>query len=340
MIIKECNTKEVIKDFLKLGGGKEAKQLLTGKHILSKDFKVMGFVAYTGDGYALARCIVTTYENDKNAYIGLFQSVDRIKVCKELLNKAEEYAKKCGKTKLIGPVDASFWIKYRFKTTSDREFKENYTGEPYNKEYYSKLWEECGFKVSEIYTSNFYRQVKEDDKSEKCELRIRQMKEKGYKFRNSSFMNFNNDLKDIYYLMTKTYSNFPCYKQITFEQFKKMYGYLRYVLNYSMTWLVTKEDKIVAFFICVPNYEKVEGVRNFIKIRKNPKEYVMLYMGVEQEHLGLGSALAGLAKEELYKNGCTSIGALIHGSKPTGNYYKDLIVGKTEYVLLEKEIDA
>lgn len=341
MFVRECNTKEEINDFLKLGYSKEIKQLIYDKHILSKGFKIKGFVAYSSDGSILGRCAVTTYSGDGNAYIGMFECVDRTKVCKELLSKAEDYAKICGKTKLVGPVDASFWIKYRFKTTSEnRDYTNTYTGEPYNKEYYTKLWEDCGFKVSERYTSNMYRQVVESDKSEKSELRLRQMKEKGYKFRNCSFKTFNKDLKNVYELMINLYSTFPTFKHIEYKEFKKLFWYLRYVLNYSMTWIVEKDNKAVAFFICVPNYENIKGLGDFFKVRKNPKEYVMLYMGVEKSHLGLGSALACLTKEELYKNGCKSIGALIHGSKPTGNYYKNLIVGKTEYVLFEKEINT
>ena len=44
-----------------------------------------------------------------------------------------EYAKEHKFRKIIGPVDASFWLKYRLKIN---KFERPYTGEPYNKDYY------------------------------------------------------------------------------------------------------------------------------------------------------------------------------------------------------------
>ena len=41
----------------------------------------------------------------------------------------------------------------------------------------------------------------------------------------------------------------------------------------------------------------------------------MLYMGVDEKNLGLGSALVEIIKDELQTKNCTSIGALIHSGK-------------------------
>lgn len=354
--VLECTTKKEVKDFLNFPKTiykneynpqdyKAEKQLIEGKHPLSKNFKFRAFIAYTMSGEVVSRCSVTTYKNDSSAYIGFFETVDDLGICKEFLEYIERVCKALGKNQMIGPVDASFWIRYRFKYTSDKQFNYSYTGEPYNKEKYTQMWLDSGFEIYNTYSSNFYRKVNENDSSEKCKLRIRQMTEKGYIIQNSSYKRFDKDIEEIYRMITELYSKFPVYKDISIEQFKELFGYLKYILNYSMVKLVYKNDKAVAFFICVPNYIKVFK-ENFLiikllkllKLRCRPEEYVMLYMGVEGKHLGLGGALAEVTKQELTKNGCTSIGALIQEGKPTNIYYKDLIEGKTTYVILKKDI--
>lgn len=342
--------KRIYEDTFSPQDRKLEEKLLKGKHVLSHRFTVIPVLMYQtaySNYIPLSRCIITLYENDDNAYIGLFDSVDNYYIYKKFLSEVEKKCKKLGKKKIIGPVDASFWINYRFKYRSDNKFTDSYSGEPYNKIRYTQMWLDAGFDISETYISNMYRQIQEGDKSAKCELRIRQMKDRGYKFRNCSYKTFDKDLKIVYKLMINLYSTFPTFKHIEWIEFKQLFSYLKYILNYSMTWIVEKDSEAVAFFICVPNYHKmnlettlISKLITFLKLRKKPEEYVMLYMGVDKKALGLGSALAGLTKEELYKNGCTSIGALVHGSKPTGNYYKDLIVGKTEYVLLEKILET
>lgn len=357
--IIECKTHKERKDFLdfpkKIYNNeycpqdyKTEKQLLDGNHPLSSDFKIIPMLAYQvayDTNEVLARCIITLYENDDNAYIGLYESIDNTYVYTKFLHTVENKCRELGKKTMVGPVDASFWIKYRFKIDSDRPFKSTYTGEPYNKQSYLRMWKEVGFEIDNIYNSNLYREVTEKDSSEKCKLRVRQMEAKGYKIENSSFREFDKDIRDIHRLITKLYSKFPIYKDISFEQFKKMFGYLKYVLNYNMIWVVKKDNEIVAFFICVPNYSELDKEKStfkriikMLKIRKHPKEYVMLYMGVDNKHLGLGSALAEKTKEELNKCKATSIGALIQEGKTTNIYYKNLIVGKTTYVTLRKSI--
>ena len=75
-----------------------------------------------------------------------------------------------------------------------------------------------------------------------------------------------------------------------------------------------------------------------ISIKKNPKNYVMLYMGILPEHKGLGSALCNSILEELKEKNIPSIGALAHDGKKTQNYASDCIEDRYEYVLLKKKL--
>jgi len=346
---------KIIKDFIQLPSQlykSECPQdrntelnILNNKHVLSDTFEIMPFVAYKIDKnkeIVVARCIVTLYKEDEIGYIGFFECIDSRYVCSKLFEKVEDYIRSKNKTKIVGPVDSSFWIKYRFKHKSTLIFSETYTGEPYNKIYYTDLWRECGYNISDTYESNFYRLIEKDDMSEKLSNRLNMLNNKGYKIVKLKRRNFNKDIIKIYKLIKETYKNFPIYKDITQEQFVKLFKNLKYILNFSMVKLVYKDGNAVGFIINIPNYNTCNinniNILKLLKIRLKPKEYIIMYIGVKREHLGIGSALAEDTKRELYNKKCTSIGALVHKGKASGGYYKELIEHRTEYVILTKEI--
>ena len=117
------------------------------------------------------------------------------------------------------------------------------------------------------------------------------------------------------------------------------------ILNEKMLKFAYYENKMVGFYISLPNYHNyVYHLNNPInllkifKLRKYPKDYVMLYMGVDQNHKGLGKAIVESIMQELKKSGLPSIGALARDGKVTQKYVSDLIEEQYEYVLLERKI--
>ena len=75
-----------------------------------------------------------------------------------------------------------------------------------------------------------------------------------------------------------------------------------------------------------------------LSLKKKPKRYVMLYMGVEPAHQGLGKAIVYAIMKELMTSGLPSIGALARDGKITQKYAFDDVTDVYEYVLLEREI--
>lgn len=316
------------------------RQLLEGTHVLSTDFEVIPFVVVDENGAAVCRCLLTLYPDDETAYMGFFESFDCIEACRVMFLNAEKTAGLYRKKRIAGPVNASIWLGYRFKIN---RFEEVYTGEPYNKDYYARLWEECGYSVCDRYFSNGFGKIRREDRREKFVKRLELFTEKGYAFKTLKQKPFEEALKEIYDLMIELYSGFPCYRYITYKQFKELFGKLKFAVKPEMVKLVYRKQELAAFFICVPNYGNLTAgtisMRKLVKIlqvRRKPKEYVLLYMGVRPDCLGLGSALSELVREELSKNQCSSIGALIHEGKITGAYYRELAVSRYEYVLLDK----
>lgn len=321
---------------------KTEEALLKGTHPLSENFRVYPFLALDENGFAAARCLLTIYPKDDRGYVGFFESENCPEAAKLVLDAAAEKARSLGCGRLAGPYNASFWIGYRFKTSS---FQRYFTGEPNNKAYYPRLWEFCGFHVTDHYFSNQMRVPTEADVSRKAAQRLERFRKDGYDFRTITPKTFDWCLADIYRLLTALYSTFPGYQPITEQQFVSLFGSLKYVLDHEMVKLVYKDHQLAAFVICVPNYGAlVEGkirlrdLGKILRIRKAPREYVIPYMGVSPEHAGLGNALSELLRQDLQKRGTTSFSALIHDGKVTGGFYKVLKTGQTDYVLMERPI--
>ena len=322
---------------------KGERAILQGTHPLSSEFTVRAYLAVDDAGTSpKGRCVLTYYDDDPAAYVGFFECVEDLDVCRALLTAAEEQARADGKEKLTGPLDASFWIGYRFKTEN---FDEHFTGEPDNLPYYPAFWEACGFEVAERYYSNYLRSPTPDDPSEKWEKRLKKALERGYEIRTLERRTFDETLRDIYRMLVRLYAKFPAFKLITEEQFVALFGSLKYVVDYDCVLLGYKDGALAGFFVCIPNYgTMVDGdislrdLPAILRIRRDCKEYVILYIGVDRKHLGLGGAFAQTIREIGQNKGAGSIAALIHEGNSSGVFFRELTTHTARYVLLEKAL--
>lgn len=323
---------------------KTEKQILNGTHVISTDIEVFPYIMIDETNGVVCRCLMTYYKNDPVAYIGFFESFNDSNAVKTMLLFIERKAKKDGKEKLLGPIDCSIYINYRFKI--DR-FDKTYTSEPYNKKYYKELWEKAGFEICDKYVSNQLRKVEREDIDERLKRICDRYRERGYDFISPNTELFQDYLEDVYELMMKMYSGFSGFKKLTKEQFIDMYMPLQKVMDFDMVRLVYNQDlKLCAFCICLPNYGDLtrgkitlRKVMKIKKIKKNPTEYIVLYLAADTGSVGLGGALIHDVRNILYRKGCTSIGALIKEGNVTGKMYEDLYTDKFNYVLLEKNLN-
>ncbi len=317
------------------------KSLLLGKHPLSHDFKLSKFLIYDEDD-VVGRFIITEYPDDKKVcYIGFFECIDDDEVSRFLFDKASSFAKKNGYKKLVGPVDASFWIKYRLKIN---KFERPYTGEPYNLEYYYKLFTKNKFKVCDHYTSQVYERVDETYSNVKFTEHYEEFKKLGYEIIKPEMSDFTKCMEELYDMITVLYSDFPVFKMLKKKDFLELYKSYEKIINMDMVRMAYFKGKPVGFYISIPNYNNIVYHLNLInilkvlKLRKKPKGYVMLYMGVDSNHHGLGKALVYSIVEELKKSNLPSIGALAHDGKINQNYASEVINSRYEYVLLERKL--
>ena len=320
----------------------QMKSLLEKTHPLSKYFDLDAYLIIK-DEETVGRFAITTYEDDPIAYLGFFECVDDKEISKFLFEEAEKIARGKKKTKIVGPVDASFWLKYRLKINNFDMAP--YTGEPYNKDYYLSLFENSGYKICEHYTSSAFRSVGEDYVNEKFETRYKEFLAQGYRIESPKTEEYEKAVEEVYTLITELYSDFPIYKHLSKEDFCEMFKSYKTIMNMSMTKMAYYNDKAVGFYISLPDYGNrvyhagLLDIPGILKTRKHPDKYVMLYMGVDQKHRGLGKALVYSIMKELMQNGLPSIGALARDGKVTQTYAEEDKTSIYEYVLLEYPLD-
>ena len=316
--------------------------LLKGMHPLSKYFNLDAYLVLK-DEETVARFAITTYPEDTTAYLGFFECIDDKEVSVFLFEEARRIAKEKKCKVIIGPVDASFWLKYRLKI--NKFDLPPYTGEPYNKDYYLELFKNSGYEVCEHYTSSAFRSVGEDYVNEKFENRYKEFLAQGYTIESPKSSDYEKAVDEVYTLITDLYSDFPIYKNLSREDFCEMFKSYKTIMNMSMTKMAYYEGKAVGFYISLPDYGNrvyhagLLDIPGILKTRKQPDRYVMLYMGVDQKHRGLGKALVYAIMKELMQSGLPSIGALARDGKVTQEYASEDKTDIYEYVLLEQPLD-
>lgn len=351
-LIRFDKEKKYIRDFVgiakKLYSAKDnmedpdsMKKFLTGTHALFKYFTLDKFLVYD-KGRPVGRFAITTYPDDDTAYFGFYECVDDDSAAKFLFDSAVAFCREKEYAKIVGPVDGSFWQKYRLKINLfDRQ---PYTGEPYNKPYYFRQFTDNGFTVSAHYTSNLFHPIDESYRNEKFEQRFQQFLDNGYRIESPTEENYDAIMGDVYDMIMELYSDFPIFKALSREDFMEIYGSFRMIMNMSMTKIAFYQDKAVGFYISIPDYANrvyhvsLLSLPMLLKIKKSPERYVMLYMGVRPEHRGLGKALVYSIMKELAQNRLPSIGALVRDGKPNQTYLPDDVTDIYEYVLLERTI--
>lgn len=317
------------------------RELLMGKHCLNKYFKQYKFLMLKGEN-TIGRCILTIYPEDKIGYIGFFECIEDIQAGKAMLEYIHNIAKTLKLSSIQGPIDSSFWIKYRLKM--DMFDGSPYTSEPYNKAYYKEIFFEAGYNICQEYISNKYAKGSIFDKQfDKYREKWKQVKEQ-YKIVTPNKSNFEIYLQDIYTLITNLYSNFPIYKNISKEDFIQMYKEYNKIADFNLVKIVYFEEQPVGFMLGLPDYSNLLynlNTKNKMKIffkKIRTKRYVSLYIGVERKHIQLSRYFIYETIRFLWFKNSTIVNALISSQKPNTNYAAQKIIGKNRYCLFEKKV--
>ena len=288
------------------------------------------------------RFAITIYPNDNIAYLGFFECVDDSKVAKSLFEYCEKKAKEWGYSKIIGPVDASFWIRYRMKL--DHFDEQPYVGEPYNKDYYKRLFEENGLELKEIYTSTMYDKIPDNYHDRLLDGLHKRCMEKGYEIKSIKKSDYDKCIAEICDLMIELYKGFPIFRTIERQDFIEYFDRYRHILDYRFVKMAYFNGKAIGFFVGIPDYHNhlynitPGNLVRALRDRLSKKRYALTYLGCLNDYKGLGFAITKEMIDELHKTGSYSIGAFSHNGRVGKAFATDLILDTYTYGLFVKPV--
>lgn len=242
--------------------------------------------------------------------IGFFEAENNIEAVKFLFNEIKKYAINKGYNYLIGPINGSTWKKYRVTLPSDNP---PFLLDNYNKPYYARLFEQCGFKTISNYTSSICKNLDRDysrlDKFEKI------FEQKGIKIRKFNPNNFEIDIRKIYDVSIKSFINNFLYTPIEFDEFYKMYEPVKMFLNPEWVLLAENKDNYpIAFIFGFDNlYDRTQKTLIIKTLAQIP----------DYKYKGIGSYLTELMHKKASLAGYNNIiHALMHENNVSSNILK------------------
>lgn len=321
----------------------EEKAQLTGQHALSSQYSFRAYVGYR-NGQVLIRAALITYPTMLQAYLGYFEAFNDKEMMQALIANLSQEAKDLGCHSIIGPIQASFWLGYRLRLNAFDQAP--FTGEPNQPAYYQELWQAEGFILKEKYLSNFYQQIPAGAHQRRLAKRYEQFLAKGYQIISPKRKDWEQVSLEVFDLLRQVYAHFPVFQSISRQQFAQLFAPYKQILDFSMVKLAYLDGALVGFLITMPDYGNlVYGkmtpfkLLKILRIRRRAKRYLIMYLGVGDDHLGLGSALTHPIYEAIRERHAHAVGALIHQGTVTENYVPELQENQHYYGLFVLDLE-
>ncbi|WP_052303149.1 hypothetical protein [Carnobacterium sp. 17-4] len=321
----------------------EEQAQIRGQHPLSPTYTFQAFNGYQ-DGQMVIRGALIKPHHLDDYYFGYFEAIDDVTIMIQFIQTLSAKVRNENAQRIIGPVQGSFWLGYRMKVKGFE--RAPFTSEPHNPAYYPKLWQAAGFKEVEHYTSNFYRTIPPQYESEKLAKRYQSFVEKGYRFVSPKPEDWPTVSLEVFELLRVLYKDFPLYQEVTAGQFSQIFADLKQVIDFSMVKLAYKDQQLVGFLITLPDYGNLiyrkMTMLNLAKIlytRWRAKRYIILYLGVDSKHLGLGLAMSYPVFKQVKQRKAEVVAALIHEKTVTNRYVPEMQEDSHDYSLWMLELD-
>lgn len=319
--------------------GRTESALLSGTHALSGTLTLRAWLAERG-GDVVGRIALTTYPGDETTgYVGFLEATDDLSAA-ELFDVAAQTAAADGRTALVGPVDASFWWRYRLKVSGFEE--RPYFGEPLNPPSHVRWWQLAGYAETDRYRSAYTVRPGRDLVLPQFEQRAKLFASRGFEIRAPRRREWDGLLGDLHSLVSELYEDFPTYRAIPAQAFGELFAPMRLIADYSVLRMAYRDGRPEGFLVAFPDYglglasSRPRQLAALARHRWRSDRYVLLYLGAR--HPGLGSALMHSFSAEMVRRRAAVIGALSHVDKPTAGYAAKQVRARTDHVLLRREL--
>ena len=231
--------------------------------------------------------------------IGFFESVNEQPVASALLNKAINWLKAQGCANIIGPINGDTWHRYRFSIGPFE--RPPFLLEPYNPEYYPKLWEDCGFRVIASFHSKYIDEL--PPVIEQLEKYDRRARANGYIIRTFKTADFEEELRLIHRLSCSIFADNYLYTPIEQQEFMAMYAGTKSLLDPDLIFFaIDNKGDYAGYLFCLPDYaEAVRAMRGktdaaaklrFLLKRHQTNSVNIKTLGIMRRHRGRGLSAA------------------------------------------------
>jgi hypothetical protein len=230
---------------------------------------------------------------------GFFECVNNPEVAHLLFDTAKNWLAENGMEAMDGPVN--FGENFFHWGLLVEGFRPQTFGMQYNPPYYRNLFENYGFKT-------FYEQysysldITTPDLPERFwKIAAWVAKKPGYSYRHFTFKNQDTFIRDFIEIHEKAWKTHGNYKPVKFKQLKQMIKKARLMLDEEFIWFVYHNNKPIAFFMMMPDFNQIIrkiktgkiNLMNFLKIFIYKRMKVIdtcrvIVLGVIPQYQGMG----------------------------------------------------
>lgn len=245
--------------------------------------------------------IINTYEVEKQQIkkirFGWFDVIDDIKVTEALLNKVKEIGLKNNLKYIEGPIGFNNLDKTGVLVDGFDHIGTMITW--YNHPYYSKHFEQLGYKKEKEYLENKFLFKNVDAVKYSKASNIIQ---KRYNLKPLNFTTTKDIMPyvdEMFELFSKSYAKLSTFVPISAAQVKHFKEkYISFINPEYIKFVVDKNNKLVAFAIVMPSFSKALqkakgklfpfGIFHLLNARKNSKDVTFYLIGVAPEYQNKG----------------------------------------------------
>lgn len=266
------------------------KKILHPDSPFASDYQWHGILILK-DEIPVAKAILSWRKESVTGNLGFIDWINDSNVAQTLMREIDEMAAQAGLSNIKTPVDMNFFIKYRIKMPGGGH---PLFGEPLYPDYYHDLFKLTGYEV--IGTWDTYK-VRKGHIIKSFFRKRKQLNHRSHPYdkeltvRSVQLSQWERDLKIVFELFVKSFSQMADYEPITFEQFKLVYDDFKYIIHPWFSYIVELHGMPVGFSINYPDplaiLKSIEGKKLskiamlwlFIRLRTNFKTIMMTYVG-------------------------------------------------------------
>jgi GNAT superfamily N-acetyltransferase len=241
--------------------------------------------------------------------VGHYASVDDTAAAELLACCADELRAR-GRTLAVGPMDGNTWRRYRFVT--ERGAEPPFLMEPDNPETYPAQWTRAGFTPHATYFSALADDLTRDDPQ--VTRAWQRLQERGVRIRTIDSAHFEEELRRIYALSTRSFVSNFLYTPISEAEFMAQYSAIRERVIPELVLMAELNGELLGYLFAVPNWIEASRGRVSTVIVKT------VAVLPERRCAGLGTVLVQEAHRVARERGFTrAIHALMHESNNSLN---------------------